>query len=68
MSHLCSESVDAVVLNNHATCVELAKGGQNIPFAYADVPKLACHFGSPLPFLSDLGNEQDKTSIGAEAK
>jgi hypothetical protein len=68
LSHLCSEPINAVMLDNDATCVELAKGSQDVPFANADVPELACHLGSSLLLFPDLGDEKDKASIDAETK
>ena len=68
LSHLRSESINAVVLDNDATRVELAKGSQDVPFSNADVPELACYLGSSLLLFPDFGDQKDKASICAEAK
>ena len=63
-----SQSINAVLLNHHATRVKLPKEGEEISFADANVPELPANLGGSLSLLPDLGNQQNEPSVGIEPK
>ena len=66
LGHFGSQSVYAVVLDNDATCVELAKSCQNVSLSDAHVPELTRHFSSAFSSFFDLGDHQNEASIGVK--
>ena len=66
LASFCSESVDAVVLDECVAGAEVSKGSQDVAFSNTDVPELSGHLGSSFLALPDLGDEQNEAGIGVE--
>lgn len=66
LGHFSPQSIDAIVLNNYATCVKLAKEGEDVPFSNTNIPKFAGNLGSSFSLLPNFRYHQNEGCICIE--